>query len=104
MCLGVHLPYSPKWYWPVEGFFGVPEMDRYFDRNQIFSRLLKTGREFLHLNDHFMESIERGGSYAFDLSGPFLEQCRWDLNCLSHSGNSQKAERWSLQGAAITIL
>ncbi len=61
MCVGVHLPYSPKWYWPVEGFTGVPEMDRYFDRNQIFSRLLKAGREFLRLNDLFIESIERGG-------------------------------------------
>lgn len=49
MCLGVHLPYSPKWYWPVEGFFGVPEMDRYFDRNQIFFQdFLKTGREFFY--------------------------------------------------------
>lgn len=82
MCVGVHLPYSPKWYWPSEGFSGVPEMDRYFDRNQIFSRLLKTSREFLRLNDLFMESIERGGSYAFDLSGPFLEQCRWDPELL----------------------
>ncbi|AKB17219.1 Alpha-amylase [Methanosarcina sp. WWM596] len=53
-------------------------MDRYFDRNQIFSRLLNTGRELLRLNDLFLESIERGGSYTFDLSGPFLEQCRWD--------------------------
>lgn len=76
MCVGVHLPYSPKWYWPLEGFYGVPEMDRYFDRNQIFSRLFKKSREFLRLNDLFTESIERGGSYAFDLSGPFLEQVR----------------------------
>ncbi|MDM7919836.1 MAG: alpha-amylase, partial [Methanosarcina sp.] len=57
-------------------------MDRYFDRNQIFSRLLKTGREFLRLNNLFVESIERGGSYSFDLSGPFLEQCRWDPEML----------------------
>lgn len=95
MCVGVHLPYNPKWYWPVEGFSGVPEMDRYFDRNQIFSRLLKTSREFLRLNDLFMESIEKGGSYAFDLSGPFLEQCRWDpelLESFRELAESRKVE------------
>ncbi len=78
ICMGVHLPYSPKWYWPVEGFFGVPEMDRYFDRNRIFSRFLKTSRQLLRLNDLILESVEKGGKYSFDLSGPFLEQCRWD--------------------------
>jgi len=80
--MGVHLPYSPKWYWPVEGFSGVPEMDRYFDRNHIFSRFLKTSRQVLHLNDMFLESIEKGGRYSFDLSGPFLEQCRWNPELL----------------------
>lgn len=80
--MGVHLPYSPKWYWPVEGFSGVPEMDRYFDRNQIFSRFLKTSRQVLHLNDLFLESVEKGGKYSFDLSGPFLEQCRWNPELL----------------------
>lgn len=78
ICLGVHLSYSPKWYWPVEGFYGVPEMDRYFDRNNIFSKFLKTSRQFLRFNDLILESVERGGKYSFDLSGPFLEQCRWD--------------------------
>ncbi len=80
--MGVHLPYSPKWYWPVEGFSGVPEMDRYFDRNNIFSKFLKTSRQFLRLNDLILESVERGGKYSFDLSGPFLEQCRWDPELL----------------------
>ncbi|MCO5380771.1 MAG: glycoside hydrolase family 57 protein [Methanosarcina barkeri] len=78
ICMGVHLPYSPKWYWPVEGFSGVPEMDRYFDRNHIFSRFLKISRQLLRLNDLILESVEKGGKYSFDLSGPFLEQCRWD--------------------------
>ena len=80
--MGVHLPYSPKWYWPVEGFLGMPEMDRYFDQNSIFSKFLKTSRQLLRLNDLIMESIERGGKYSFDLSGPFLEQCRWDPELL----------------------
>ena len=80
--MGVHLPYSPKWYWPVEGFSGVPEMDRYFDRNNIFSRFLKTSRQVLRLNDLILESVEKGGKYSFDLSGPFLEQCRWDSEIL----------------------
>jgi alpha-amylase len=76
--MGVHLPYSPNWYWPVEGFSGVPEMDRYFDRNGIFSRFLKISRQLIHLNDLILDSIENGGKYSFDLSGPFLEQCKWD--------------------------
>ena len=78
ICMGVNLPYSPKWYWPAEGFSGVPEMDRYFDRNNIFSKFLKTSREVLRLNDLILESVERGGKYSFDLSGPFLEQCSWN--------------------------
>jgi alpha-amylase len=78
----VHLPYSPKWYWPVEGFSGVPEMDRYFDRNCVFSKFLKMSRQFLRLNDLILESVEKGGKYSFDLSGPFLEQCRWDPELL----------------------
>jgi alpha-amylase len=80
--MGVHLPYNPKWYWPVEGFVGIPEMDRYFDRNSIFSKFLKASRQMLRLNDLILESIERGGKYSFDLSGPFLEQCRWDPELL----------------------
>jgi alpha-amylase len=99
MCVGVHLPYSPKWYWPVEGFSGVPETDRYFDRNQIFSRLLETGRDFLRLNDLFMESIERGGSYAFDLSGPFLEQCRWDPELLESFKELAESRRVEFTGS-----
>jgi alpha-amylase len=80
--MGVNLPYSPKWYWPVEGFSGVPEMDRYFDRENIFSKFIKTSRQLLRLNNLILESVERGGKYAFDLSGPFLEQCRWDPELL----------------------
>ena len=99
MCLGVHLPYSPKWYWPVEGFSGVPEMDRYFDQYQIFSRFLKTGREFLRLNDLFLESIERGGSYTFDLSGPFIEQCRWDPELLESFRELSESNRVEFTGS-----
>ncbi|WP_440957123.1 alpha-amylase [Methanosarcina sp. Mfa9] len=78
MCGGVHLPYSPKWYWPVEGFSGTPEPNRYFDMKHIFMRFQETGRELLRLNDLLLESIEGGGRYALNLSGLFLEQCRWD--------------------------
>jgi alpha-amylase len=93
--MGVHLPYNPKWYWPVEGFSGVPEMDRYFDRKSIFSKFIKTSRELLQLNELFIESIERGGKYTFDLSGPFLEQCRWDpelLESFRELGESGRVE------------
>ena len=80
--MGVDLPYSPKWYWPFEGYSGVPEMERYFDLNQIFSRFLEAEKEILLLNKLLSEAIQRGGRYAFDLSGPFLEQCRWDSELL----------------------
>jgi alpha-amylase len=80
--MGVNLPYSSKWYWPVEGFSGVPEMDRYFDRENIFSKFVLTSRQLLRLNALILESVERGGKYTFDLSGPFLEQCRWDPELL----------------------
>lgn len=76
--MGVNLPYSPKWYWPAEGFSGVPEIDRYFDRKNIFSKFKYTGGQILRLNGLLLESVEEGGVYSFDLSGPFLEQCRWD--------------------------
>ena len=80
--MGVNLPYSPKWYWPAEGFSGVPEMDRYFDRKNIFSKFKYTGGQLLRLNELLMESVEKRGVYSFDLSGPFLEQCRWDPELL----------------------
>ena len=63
VCGGVHLPYSPKWYWPVEGFSGMPEPNRYFDMEHIFMRFQETGRELLRLNDLLLESIEDGGRY-----------------------------------------
>lgn len=99
ICLGVHLPYSPKWYWPIEGFFGVPEMDRYFDRNNVFSKFLKTGRQFLRLNDLILESLEKGGKYSFDLSGPFLEQCRWDPELLESFRELRETGRVEFTGS-----
>ena len=78
-------------------------MDRYFDRENIFSKFLKTSRQFLHLNNIIMESVEKGGRYSFDLSGPFLEQCRWDPELLESFHELKKAEAWNLQEAAITI-
>jgi alpha-amylase len=101
ICMEVHLPYSPKWYWPVEGFFGVPEMDRYFDRNNIFSRFSKTSRQFLHLNDLILESIEKGGKYSFDLSGPFLEQCRWDTELLESFRELRETRSVEFTGSCI---
>ena len=54
--MGVDLPYSPKWYWPFEGYSGVPEMERYFDLNQIFSRFLEAEKEILLLNKLLSEA------------------------------------------------
>lgn len=99
ICMGVHLPYSPKWYWPIEGFFGVPEMDRYFDRNNVFSKFLKTGRQLLRLNDLILESLEKGGKYSFDLSGPFLEQCRWDSELLESFRELRETGRVEFTGS-----
>jgi alpha-amylase len=57
-------------------------MNRYFDQNCVFLKFLKTSRQFIRLNDLILESVEKGGRYSFDLSGPFLEQCRWDPELL----------------------
>lgn len=99
--MGVHLPYSPKWYWPVEGFSGVSEMDRYFDRNYIFSKFIKISRHLLRLNELIMESVERGGRYSFDLSGPFLEQCRWDSELLESFCELAESRDVELTGSCI---
>jgi alpha-amylase len=99
ICMGVHLPYSPKWYWPVEGFIGVPEVDRYFDRNTIFSNFSKISRQFLRLNDLVLESIENGGRYSFDLSGPFLEQCKWDVELLESFNELGESGRVEFTGS-----
>lgn len=82
MCMGVNLPYNPKWYWPSDSYSGVPELERYFDLNQTFSSFLEAEKEILLLNKLLSEAIEKGGRYALDLSGSFLEQCRWDSELL----------------------
>ncbi|MDD4498639.1 MAG: glycoside hydrolase family 57 protein [Methanosarcinaceae archaeon] len=78
VCGDVHLPYNPKWYWPAKGTPDRPDLDRYFDRRQIFTKFQTVGRGLFSLNSLVLESIENGGKYAFNLSGPFLDQCRWN--------------------------
>jgi alpha-amylase len=99
ICLGVNLPYSPKWYWPAEGFSGVPEIDRYFDRKSIFYKFKYTDGQILRLNELLMESVEKEGVYSFDLSGPFLEQCRWDPELLESFLELEESENIEFTGS-----
>ncbi|MDD2440240.1 MAG: alpha-amylase, partial [Methanosarcinaceae archaeon] len=77
VCGDIHLPYIPKWYWPIKGFSEKPRLDRYFDGKTTFTSFQSLGKGLLSLNRLIQSSIENGGKYAFALSGPFLNQCYW---------------------------
>lgn len=74
MCVGLHLPYHLKWYWPSEGY-SYPQFGTYFDKERIsndFNRILNNiGRTNWILN----HSIKNGAAYTLHMSGVFLEQC-----------------------------
>lgn len=76
VCFEVHLPLSTRWYWPREGYT-TPEMDNYFDIERSFHNYSKLKSNIKVLNDALGDSIERGGKYTFDISGIFMEQCKW---------------------------
>ncbi|APH39989.1 alpha-amlyase [Methanohalophilus halophilus] len=75
LCCEVHVPYDVKWYWPEEGYSKV-EFENYFDQYKIYSRFEKFVPHILSINEALLESMDRGASYTFDISGIFLDQCR----------------------------
>ncbi|WP_406661189.1 alpha-amylase [Methanolobus sp. ZRKC3] len=76
VCFEVHLPLPTRWYWPREGYT-TPAMDNYFDIERSFNNYSRLQRDIEVINDALIDSIERGGKYTFDISGIFMEQCKW---------------------------
>ncbi|MGM0770206.1 MAG: glycoside hydrolase family 57 protein [Halobacteriota archaeon] len=77
ICVEVHLPCVLKWYWPSEGYRS-PKFDTYFDQPQIFSSLERSLPQMLRTNEALLNSIDNGAKYTFDISGIFLDQCKWN--------------------------
>lgn len=73
----VHLPYQTRWYWPGEGD-RMPGMSTYFDQETAFSRFEKMTRDIIRTNHVLNDSIDNGGKYTFNISGTFLDQCKWN--------------------------
>ncbi|MBP2030682.1 alpha-amylase [Methanohalophilus levihalophilus] len=77
VCCEVHLPWVVKWYYPREGYRS-PEFETYFDQQKIYSAFEQFASDILLANEALLDSIDNGGKYTFDISGIFLEQCKWD--------------------------
>ncbi|WP_340817811.1 alpha-amylase [Methanolobus sp. WCC4] len=76
VCFEVHLPLPLRWYWPQEGY-GDVHIEKYFDMEKAFHNFTKLAENVETLNDTLAASIENGGKYTLDVSGVFLEQCKW---------------------------
>lgn len=76
VCFEVHLPLPVRWYWPQEGY-GEVHIEKYFDMEKAFHNFTKLSENLETLNDTLAESIDNGGKYTLDVSGVFLEQCKW---------------------------
>jgi alpha-amylase len=81
ICFEVHLPLSTRWYWPREGY-AIPEMEKYFDIERAYQNFSRFRSSIKVLNDALADSIERGGKYTFDISGIFIDQCKWGSEIL----------------------
>ncbi|TQD27659.1 alpha-amylase [Methanolobus vulcani] len=76
VCFEVHLPLPLRWYWPGEGY-GEIHIEKYFDMEKAFHNFTKFAANIETLNEALAKSIENGGKYTLDISGVFLEQCKW---------------------------
>ncbi|SDF25944.1 alpha-amylase [Methanolobus vulcani] len=76
VCFEVHLPLPLRWYWPREGY-GDVHIEKYFDMEKAFHNFTKFAANIETLNEALAKSIENGGKYTLDISGVFLEQCKW---------------------------
>ncbi|WP_406657793.1 alpha-amylase [Methanolobus sp. ZRKC2] len=81
ICFEVHLPLPVRWYWPWEGY-SSPEMDKYFDMEKAFQNFTHLEKDAEAINRALADSMNNGGKYAFDISGIFLEQCKWSPGTL----------------------
>ncbi|TGC11535.1 alpha-amylase [Methanolobus halotolerans] len=76
VCFEVHLPLPVRWYWPWEGY-ASPEIKKYFDMEKAFQNFTRLEKDMTDINRALADSMDNGGKYAFDISGVFLEQCKW---------------------------
>ncbi|WMW25466.1 alpha-amylase [Methanolobus sediminis] len=76
VCFEVHLPLPLRWYWPGEGY-GDAHVEKYFDMEKAFHNFTKLATNIETLNEALAKSIDNGGKYTLDISGIFLEQCKW---------------------------
>ncbi|AFV22994.1 glycoside hydrolase family protein [Methanolobus psychrophilus R15] len=77
VCFEVHLPLPLRWYWPREGY-GAPALEKYFEMEKTYGSFIRLNEGVRTLNSALMYSMETGGRYTFDISGVFLEQCKWE--------------------------
>ena len=77
ICCEVHLPWVVKSYSPKEGY-RYPEFETYFDQQKIYSTFEQLAPQILVANEALLDSVDNGGKYTFDISGIFLEQCKWN--------------------------
>nr|WP_245527580.1 glycoside hydrolase family 57 protein [Methanosalsum zhilinae] len=78
----MHLPYDIKWYWANEGY-QKPSMEKYFNLIKTFSNFDRFADEVISSNEILKESIADGGKYSFNISGTFIEQCKWNMEVIS---------------------
>ncbi|MBW6517191.1 MAG: alpha-amylase [ANME-2 cluster archaeon] len=80
ICFQVHHPYHTRWYLPRDGHTRELDLDLYFDMQknfESFSKLWNTS--YLPTINALLTTIRKYDSkYAVNLSGIFLEQCRWN--------------------------
>jgi alpha-amylase len=77
VCFEVHLPLPLRWYWPREGY-GAPALEKYFEMEKTYNNFIRLKEDVRTLNSALMDSMEAGGRYTLDISGVFLEQCKWE--------------------------
>lgn len=82
ICGEVHLPYQIRWYWP-SGEYIEPKIETYFDQESVFSKFERMGKEVIRINHVLTDSIKNGGRYTFNISGTFLEQCKWNPDVIN---------------------
>ncbi|MEA1984902.1 MAG: glycoside hydrolase family 57 protein [Euryarchaeota archaeon] len=86
ICGEVHLPYQVRWYWPDEGY-RKPEMETYFDQKAIYSRFERVAKETICTNHMMKDFLAAGGICSFNISGTFLDQCKWHTDVIKSFKN-----------------
>ncbi|MCL7412429.1 MAG: alpha-amylase [ANME-2 cluster archaeon] len=80
ICFQVHHPYHTRWYQPGEGYTRELELDLYFDMHKNFVSFSNLCKASYHpaVNALLTTIGKHDSKYAVNMSGIFLEQCRWN--------------------------